>query len=203
MACDDQTTAIQFWVDRLHSGDDSARAALLESAFERLTRLARKMLKSYPRVGRWEQTDDVLQNALIRLDRALRDAAPGTARDFFRLAAVQVRRELIDLARHYQGPEGMDAHHWTWEESADGSSGAPDVGEMTFDPVRLAAWTEFHGRIESLNVEDRELFDLLWYQGLTQAEAAALLELSERQVNRRWIAARLKLGAALDGHIPV
>ncbi len=41
------------------------------AACERLTRLARKMLKDFGRVRRWEETDDVVQNALLRLYRTL------------------------------------------------------------------------------------------------------------------------------------
>jgi RNA polymerase sigma-70 factor (ECF subfamily) len=62
---------------------------------------------------RWEQTDDVLQNATPRLCRALRETTPPTVRDFFRLAALHVRRELIDLARHHYGPQGPAARHHT------------------------------------------------------------------------------------------
>ena len=202
----DQTTIIQGWIDRLRQGDDCAGAALLDCATARLARLARKMLKGYPGVGRWEQTDDVLQNALIRLDRALKTVAPPTARDFFRLAAAQIRRELIDLARRYSGPEGLGAHHSTCagSDSPDGSrAGAREPSDTTHEPGRLAAWTEFHRRIEGLPEEDREVFDLLWYQGLTQAEAATVLGVAERTVNRRWIAARLRLNQALAGRLPV
>jgi RNA polymerase sigma-70 factor (ECF subfamily) len=197
---------IQGWIDRLRAGDDSARAALLDCACERLARLARKMLKGYPGVGRWEQTDDVLQNALIRLDRALKAVTPPTARDFFRLAAAQIRRELIDLARRYSGPEGLAARHSSQAAATELSESPADPGEpsdTTHDPSRLAGWTEFHRRIEDLADEDREVFDLLWYQGLTQAEAASVLGISERQVNRRWIAARLELSDALGGQMPV
>src|SRR5262249_40114492 len=67
MACADQTTVIQGCLDRLRGGDDSARAALLRCAAGRLARLAGKMLRGYPGVARWEQGDDVAQNALIRL----------------------------------------------------------------------------------------------------------------------------------------
>jgi RNA polymerase sigma factor (sigma-70 family) len=205
MARDAQTTAIQGWIDRLRAGDDSARAALLDCACGRLTRLARKMLKGYPGVGRWEQTDDVLQNALLRLNCALKAVAPPTARDFFRLAAAQLRRELIDLARRHSGPEGLGAHHVTQAGAAppDGSAGpAGELSDATFDPSRLEAWTEFHRQIEALADEDREIFDLLWYQGLNQTEAAAILSVSERTVNRRWVVARLKLHRALDGQLP-
>jgi RNA polymerase sigma-70 factor (ECF subfamily) len=202
----DQTTVIQGLIDRLRAGDDSARASLIDCASERLTRLARKMLKSYPGVGRWEQTDDVLQNALIRLDRALKAIGPPTVRDFFRLAAAQIRRELIDLARRHSGPEGLGAHCSTLAGAGDtdGQQGSLwEPSDSTSDPGRLALWTEFHRRIEGLRDEHREVFDLLWYQGLTQAEAASVLGLSERQVNRRWIAARLELSDALGGEMPV
>src|SRR6516225_8499543 len=139
MARENHTTVIQGCIDRLRAGDESARAALLSCACERLKRLARKMLKGYPGVARWEQGDDVAQNALIRLDRALRAVAPPTARDFFRLAAAQLRRELIDLARHYQGPRGLGAHHATRAgrgESADGMAMAAESPETTYDPGR-------------------------------------------------------------------
>jgi RNA polymerase sigma-70 factor (ECF subfamily) len=201
----DHTTVIQGWIDRLRAGDDSARTALQDCTCERLCRLTRKMLKGYPGVGRWEQTDDILQNALIRLDRALTAVAPPTALEFFRLAAAQVRRELIDLARRHSGPEGLDARYATWAGADDRDGSSVEVGEpsdTTYDPSRLAAWTEFHRHIEGLADEDREIFDLLWYQGLTQAEAATVLGVSERTVTRRWVAARLSLHRALGGQVP-
>ena len=201
----DQTIIIQGWIERLRDGDNMARIALLDCACERLTRMVRKMLKGYPGVARWEQTDDVLQNALLRLDRALKAVAPPTSRDFFRLAAAQIRRELIDLAHRYSGHEGLGAHHSTFAgpEQPDGSpAGKSEPSDSTYEPGRLACWTEFHRRIESLPDEDREIFDLLWYQGLTQAEAAAVLGVTERTVSRKWISARLKLNDLLGGDLP-
>jgi RNA polymerase sigma factor (sigma-70 family) len=206
LAHDDHTTVIQGWIDRLRGGDDSARAALLGCASDRLTRLARKMLRDYPGVARWEQTEDVLQNALIRLDRALKVVAPPTARDFFRLAAAQVRRELIDLARHYQGPQGLGAHHSTQPGSDSPTREpalVPSAPDTTFEPSRLAAWTDFHRAVDNLVAGDRELFDLLWYQGLTQAEAAAVIGVTERTVNSRWLAARVRLNDSLGGQLPI
>jgi RNA polymerase sigma factor (sigma-70 family) len=201
-------TAVQDWIDRLRGGDPSAREALLVCAGDRLLRIARRMLQSFPGVGRWEQSEDVTQNALLRLDRALRALTPDTPRDFFRLAAAQVRRELIDLARKYDGPEGLGAHHSTKVRDPGGDGGARngrgrDPSQTTHDPHRLASWTEFHRRIEALGEDDRELFDLIWYQGLTQSQAAEVLGVSERTVCRRWIAARLKLDEALGGQTPV
>jgi RNA polymerase sigma-70 factor (ECF subfamily) len=167
--------------------------------------MARKMLKGYPGVARWEQGDDIAQNALIRLDRALRSVTPPTARDFFRLAAAEVRRELIDLARHYYGPRGLGAHHFSEVEHdgsrADGQAKAASAPDVTDDPGKLVAWAEFHTAIDSLNDSERELFDLLWYQGLTQVEAARVLGVTERTVNSRWLLARLHLKDSLGGDL--
>ncbi len=74
--------------------------------------------------------------------------------------------------------------------------------EASHDPERLTDWTEFHQKVESLSDHDREMFDLLWYQGMSQAEAAASMGVSERTVNRRWLAARLRLCDAVNGELP-
>jgi RNA polymerase sigma-70 factor (ECF subfamily) len=198
------TTQIQRRLDRLRAGDDSARDELLTIACERLRRLARKMLRGYPGVRRWEQTDDVLQNAALRLCRALNEVQPASVRSFINLAAVAIRRELIDLARHYDGPRGPGRHH-VRRPGSDGSGGAPgppDPGTDTDDPARVAAWTEFHDKVGALPDEEKEVFHLLWYQGLPQAEAAALLGVTERIVKYRWRSARLKLHQMLGGRLP-
>jgi RNA polymerase sigma factor (sigma-70 family) len=199
-----QTLYIQACLDRLRGGDETARADLLACACARLRNLARKMLKGYPNVHRWEQTDDVLQNATLRLHRTLQQLTVETPRDFFRLAALNIRRELLDLAKHYYGPQGQGARHATWRggDSSRGDPEHPDPAELSGEPSRLAAWSEFHEQIAALPEEEREVFDLLWYQGLSQAEAAELLGVSERTIKRRWQTARLKLHEALQGDVP-
>jgi RNA polymerase sigma-70 factor (ECF subfamily) len=200
-----QTVQVQGWLDRLKAGDESARKELLNCACERLTRLTRKMLKSYPRLKRWEETDDVMQNAAVRLYRALGEVRPATPADFFRLAALNIRRELLDLAKHYYGPRGQGTKHASAarQPNADGETPADsEPADADDEPNRLAAWTEFHQQIDRLPEEERETFDLLWYQGLSQAEAADVLKISERTVKRRWQSARLKLHEALGGEMP-
>lgn len=200
----DATTEVQARIDRIRAGDPAAREELLAATCERLRRLTRKMLKGYPGVRRWEETDDVLQNAVLRLCRALSDVTPPTAGDYFRLAALQVRRELLDLARHYYGPEGAGAHHAS-RAPADSQASTPPAHEpadRTHDPVALAAWADFHAAAQNLPEEERDVFDLVWYQGLTQVEAGGVLGVSEPTVQRRWTAARLRLFEALQGRMP-
>jgi RNA polymerase sigma-70 factor (ECF subfamily) len=198
------TTQIQLRLDRLQAGDESARDELIAVARDRLVRLARRMLRGYRDVRRWEQTDDVFQNAVVRLCRALGDVRPASVRSFINLAAVQIRRELIDLSRHYHGPQGPGRHHASQASALDapGRPGGLEVTDETDEPARLASWTEFHASIGRLPDVEREAFDLLWYQGLSQAEAAALLGVTERVVKYRWRAARLRLHEMLGGRLP-
>jgi RNA polymerase sigma-70 factor (ECF subfamily) len=205
MAESPTTVVIQGCLDRLQAGDRSAREELLQLSARRLNALARTMLKHYARVRRWEDSDDVFQNASIRLLRALEQVTPQTARDFYRLAALQIRRELLDLARHYYGPLGQGARHDSvGTAAADPSREMPAhvPSDMTLEPAGLAGWTEFHATVEKLDPESKEVFDLIWYQGLPQEEAAGLLNISLRTVKRRWQTARLKLHEALGGQPP-
>ena len=191
------------WIAWLQEGEAGAREHLITCAFDRLDRLAGRMLRDFPRVARWEDGSDVRQAALVRLSRALEQSPPATVRDFLRLAACQIRRELIDLARHYQGPLGMDRHRGgagaRTPPGGDSSHPPADPADTTHEPDRLAAWTELHERIGALPEEEREAFELLWYHGMSRSEVAALLQVNERTVQRRWQAARLRLYRELDG----
>lgn len=171
-------TATQVLLRRAATGDEAALDALLRHCCDRLERLTRRMLGDYPRVRRWAETDDVLQSALVRLVNALRSVKPTTTRDLLALAALQIRRELIDLARRFYGPEGIGAHH--------DSHAAVEPADARQEPASLAQWGELHEAIGRLPDEEREVVDLLFYQGLSQAEAAGLLGVSVRTVQRRW-----------------
>lgn len=195
---------VQHWIERLRAGDDRAKQELLASVCERMTELAHQMLKDYPRVHRWEDTADVVQNALIRLSRTLEEVRPETEADFYRLASLNIRRELLDLSRHYYGPHGVGAHHHTMagHEERDGAAVVLEPAESGEEAGRLALWTEFHRQVEVLPTEEREVFELLWYQGLQQSEAAAVLGVAESTIKRRWRRARVLLHEALGGDLP-
>jgi len=196
-----QTLQIQGWLLRMRAGDPVAPDELLRHVGGRLQRLTRQMLKGHPAVRRWVETGDVLQGALLRLLRAVQDVQPSSVRDFFALAAQQIRRELIDLARHYYGPRGLGANHAT--HAPEGSDlQPPHEGADHSEPGGLAEWCEFHQKIEELPEEQREVVGLLFYQGLTQAEAADLLGVTVRTVQRRWHAALVELHDTMKGQWP-
>ena len=203
------TQVLQRWLDQLRQANtaqgEDVRAALLEHTSQRLEQLARRMLRHYPHVGRWEQTADVLQNALLRLHRALDAVQPESPQRFYGLAAAQIRRELIDLARHHFGPEGEAAHHHTDAASpGDEVGGGPlaHAADPSGEPVTLAAWAEFHEQVEQLPEPLRDVFNLLWYEGLGQREAAEILNVSQRTIKYRWRDAKILLRERLAGESP-
>jgi RNA polymerase sigma-70 factor (ECF subfamily) len=200
-----QSTRIQPLVERLMAGDMSARDELIEATCDRLLRLTRSIKHGYGAVGRWEQTEDVFQRAVMRLYQSLAEVPLVDARHFLRLAALQIRRELTDLARHYAGPQGMGAHYRTQLHPGGETTAAPPAYEgaaVTDDPVGLAQWNEFHQAIQQLPDEQRETVELLFYHGLGQQQAADLMGISVRTVKRHWREARLALHDLLDGRMP-
>jgi RNA polymerase sigma factor (sigma-70 family) len=190
------TVQLLSWVDRLRAGDLAARDELLRAVCGRLERLARKMLRRFPSVQRWAQTDDVLQNALLRLLRALEHVRPDSVRDFFGLAAEQMRRELLDMARHFHGPRGAGAHH----HSAGGNDVTPvenEADEASEGGDNLDKWAAFHAAVAGLPAEEREVVGLIYYHGWEQKAVADLFQCSVRTVQRRWEAALQRLHAEL------
>jgi RNA polymerase sigma-70 factor (ECF subfamily) len=189
-------TQIQALINLARSGNAHAKTLLLDHSCERLLRLTRKMFRGYPGLRRWEQTDDVFQNSLIRLHRALSQVELESVRHFFNLAAVQIRRELLDLKKHHFGVEGRATHHHTDHQPPDETGSA--LSDKAEEPEDLSKWGEFHLAVEYLPEELREVCDLLYYEGLTQEEAAALLDISPRTLKRRWHEAKLLLHEKLS-----
>jgi RNA polymerase sigma-70 factor (ECF subfamily) len=189
-------------LSRVRQGDANALNELVVLTSGRLQVLTHKMLRGYPRVRRWAETDDVLQSALVRLCRALEQVQPASVRDFYALATTQIRRELIDLARHYFGPEGRAARHESASDSPEAGRVTPDQSDLTHEPAALADWREFHEQVAALPDEEREVFGLIYYHGMSQADAAEVLGVAVRTLQRRWQAALLILHRARDGEPP-
>ena len=194
----DNTQRLDALASKASQGDPGAYDELLDLASQRLYKLARKMFSRYPRLRRWEQTDDVFQNAMLRLHRSLNEVRPDSARAFLGLAAVQIRRTLLDLARHHFGPGGDAAKHHSDPSAAALNQKATHQER----PETLAEWARFHEIIEALPREEREVFHLVWYDGMSQKQVAELLRMSQRTVRRRVHAARLAIYEALRGEEP-
>ena len=197
MADESLTHKLNLLLERVRAGDARAKNDLLGRVCQRLEELVRRQLKSFPAVHRWEQTEDVLQGVLLRLSRALDAVAVQDLKHFFALSGEMIRRELIDLKRHYCGPEGIAPHHSTEAVNPQRTTQAGQVENAssdTLDPEKLAWWSEFHQKVAQMDPELLEVVNLLWYQGLEQEEAAEVLGVSSKTISRRWREARMHLG---------
>jgi RNA polymerase sigma-70 factor (ECF subfamily) len=192
------TVQLHACIDRFRAGDRAAADDLLRQVCGRMERLARSMLRGFPNVRRWADTDDVLQSALMRLLHTLQATQPESTRHFVNLSALHIRRELLDLARHYRNR--LDAPGGAGGEEGQGAAEVPDPGNDLAGDLDL--WSAFHEQVERLPAEEREVVGLTFYHGWTQAQIAELFGVDERTVRRRWRAAALKLTEALGGRLP-
>ncbi len=199
MSDDGSNNAItQQLLNRLAAGDGQAREMLISHSMERLRRLARKMLRDRPAVHRWDGTDDVLQNALLRLNRALQAVSPESPQRFIGLAATQIRRELIDLHRHHYGPLGDGAHHVSDPGKIDSQGNISPMHEESDSQMSPAEQVALHESIDSLPSDLKDVFEMTFYAGMTQEEIAETLGFSSKTIKRRWRDARLLLQKILS-----
>jgi RNA polymerase sigma-70 factor (ECF subfamily) len=198
-----QTTELHQLLDRVQAGEKVARDELLSRVMHRLELLARRMLKQFPAVRRWEETGDVLQDAVIRLLRGLETKRPESTRDFFNLAANRIRSALLDLARKHGGPLGLGpnvARPGSGDDSLPTSAREPaDAGPSADE---LDRWCAFHEAVERLPAEEREVVGLHFYHGWSFVEMAGFFGIDERSARRRWQRACLKLNEMLHGEVP-
>jgi RNA polymerase sigma factor (sigma-70 family) len=187
------TAAIQRYLDAL-PGDMAAEPIireLLERAVGRLRRLCANLLyRSYPRLTHPPlnlETDELLGGVVAGLLTALRTTRPPTVRRFFALATQHMRWQLNDLARR------LDEQRVAAALAESGVAAPPNSSDSCFTPDGR----RMLGAIEGLPEDEREVFDLIGIQGLTRAEAAAVLGVSEKTVQRRMNRARLLLAEQL------
>lgn len=174
------TAVVQRYLDAL-AGDQSAEPivrAVLDRAVRRLHLICTNMLyRKYRRLTVPPlnlEPDELLGAVVERLLKAMRSVRPGTVRQFFALVNQHIRWELNDVARRLDGQP-------TLVELDEQKTTAPSSG----DSLLSAGGHRMLQAIDRLPEEEREVFDLLRIQGLTQVEAAEVLGVSARTVQRR------------------
>jgi RNA polymerase sigma factor (sigma-70 family) len=187
------TAAVQRFLSAL-AGDTPAEPiirALLDRAVRRLEMVCGNLLqRSYPRLMQPPmnlQPDEMLSAIVERLLKAMREVRPQTVRQFFALVNQHMRWELNDLARRLDAqPTIVPLQENLFPTPA--SSGS----------VLTPAARRMLEAIDQLPEEEREAFGLVRIQGLTHVEAAEVLSISVKTVQRRLNRAGLVLAKELD-----
>lgn len=152
--------------------------ALLERSATRLHVLcATMLLRRYPRLTRPPlnlQAEEMLSAVVERLLKAMREVHPETPRQFFALVNRHMRWELNDLARRL---DQQTRAQGLYEDAVP----APETSGSVLGPDAIRMLEA----IENLPDEEREVFELIRIQGISQSEAAELIGVSVKTVQRR------------------
>ena len=168
------TAATQI-LDRVVEGDPKA-AELLPLVYEELRKLAAaKMAQQSP--GQTLQLTALVHEAYLRLTGGVRDKWQDRAH-FFRAAAEAMRCILIENARRRS----------CWKRGGQLERVELEGLELATDtpPDTLLVVHEALQRLETEDAAKAELVRLRFFLGLTNAEAAKVLGLSEPTVKRYW-----------------
>jgi RNA polymerase sigma-70 factor (ECF subfamily) len=190
-------------LERLRAGDPDAKDALIARTYDRLMVLARKYLKGFPDARIVEDTEGVLHESYVKhLNKALDDVRPSTHAQFFGLAALQIRRTLIEIIRRVRGRGAKPRPLKVDSRDADG------IGPGEHEPAVDSGSSQNDRQIDVLEAIDklpdelRDVVNLHMFIGLTLTEVAELLGVTVVIVKYRWTAACEKLGEFLAHYVP-
>jgi len=177
------TVIIQKFLDDLNHADDVPAEPLvrnvLEHSITRLHWLCELMLqRHYPRLmhGPLNLTaDELLGGVVERLLKAMQKVRPQTVPQFFALANRHMRWELNEFVRRLDIEGNASEFH---------DSRHPAPHSLTTIPASANA-SRILDALERLSEEEREVFTLVRIQGITQVEAAEILGISDKTVQRR------------------
>lgn len=183
-----------------HRGEPGALDRVLLACHPQMEKLARRMLGVHPEIRRgFGDTCDVAQQAWMRLVKALRDVRPETALHVMRLAYLEVRREISDLARKYGGPRSFDKQRGT-NVIQPGSKVIPLIDKAVAPSTSLTSLDDlerFHRAVDRLPQDLRDVFTMRHYLAAKVNDVALAVGCDARTVKRRWAEAKQRLHAAL------
>ena len=181
-------------IARARSGDTGAEAELIAAVYPQLRRLARRYL-SAERQDHTLQTTEVIHEAWLRLF----GSAAVSVQDrnhLIALMATQMRRALVDYARHRNAAKGPGGSIRVALVDSDLAMERPDEDVLAIDQA-----------LDALELVDRrasKVIELRFFGGLQEDEAAGALGVSLSTLKRDWAFARawlynhLSAGPATD-----
>jgi RNA polymerase sigma factor (TIGR02999 family) len=177
-------------LDALDRGEAQAAAQLLPLVYDELRRLAAARLAAEPS-GNTLQPTALVHEAYLRLVGTAEGDRWDHRGHFFAAAAEAMRRILIDQARQ----KATTRHGGTMKrQTLD-----PDAAASPEPREDLLALDEALDRLAAEDPLKANLVKLRYFVGLSLAEAATALGLSERTAGRHWAYARAWLRRAVEG----
>lgn len=169
---------------RIRAGDTEATELLIPIVYDELRRIARRCLRSEQ--DNPLQPTELVHETYLRLFKS--EVGDETTEwknrtHFFAIAALQMRRILVDHARARQADKHGGAYQRVEITEADGHSHPLDIDIIL--PLDEAL-----RRLERLHPRHAKIVELRYFGGLTQEEAAEALDISLTTLKREWEFAR-------------
>ena len=158
-------------------GDSQAAAALVEIVYPELRRIAASYLR-HERSGHTLQPTALVHEAYLRL--AGQSADLQNRAHFFGVAARLMRQILVEYARSRKA----------LKRQADKVPIDGDLPVSTPDSLDLVALDDALQKLAAIDERQSRIVELRYFCGLTIAETASLLGISEKTVKRDWTLAR-------------
>ncbi len=169
-------------------GDSHAAQELLPLVYEQLRELARRRMTD-ERAAHTLQATALVHEAYLRLVGNRQVPWSGRAH-FFAAAAEAMRRILIDHARAHRGPKRGNGQRPVPLSVLDLAVADQSAEILSLD--------EAVSRLEAVSGDLAQVVRLRFYAGLSVEEAAEVIGVAPRTVERRWAAARAWLFRELE-----
>lgn len=168
---------------RLEAGDGAAVDELLPVVYDELRAMAKASMAG-ERTGHTLSGTALVHEAYLRLSKVA-DLTFKDRAHFFAIASRTMRRILVDHARSQYAEKRVGAH-----------LKQPIIEDVDIDettPEAIVAIDELLDRLKEINPRAGELVELRFFGGLTESEAAEVLDVSRSTLTRDWRFARLWL----------
>lgn len=184
-----QPTSLTDLIRRVHDGENGALQSVFELTYDELRRLARNRLQTVQRAAVLDTTM-LVHECYLRLATAKKLAVEDRLH-FFRYAGRAMRCVIVDLARGAL-------------RTKRGGGERPLSLSTTICESTSAAEEEVlrvHDALDDLAQVDPRLVQVVemrYFGGMTEADIAAALGVTDRTIRRDWEKARLLLAQALS-----
>jgi RNA polymerase sigma factor (sigma-70 family) len=196
MLCETNAVQVEQALARLQSGASDAFDDLIKLAYDWLGRRVAKLLRSYPSVRL--PPDEVLHDrVLARLRTGLASVMPQTCEELTGLADRHIRWALRDIVREQKARPSQVPIEAVADVAAEGDGS--EAGDTLSDLLDYRERARFHEAAAALPEPLRRVFCLRYYGGLSEAEVAADLGVTDRTVRNHWRQAIDALSIALIG----
>lgn len=177
-------------LQRIDAGDSEAAASLLPLVYEELRRLAAQKMAGES-LDHTLQATALVHEAYVRLVDNEHVQCWDSRRHFYSAAAEAMRRILVESARKRgRLKRGAKCEQRHLEEQ---HLAVEATGELN----DLVALDEALDRLMESDSQAAELVKLRFFAGLSNAQAAAAMNVSVKTVQREWAFARAWLGRAM------